>query len=275
MSGAEVVALVGLLAAASQLIDYGIKAHSWLSEVSGKYRSSQALKDLHDEANNLLKLASLIKVSFLPRDYIDKFLQGLVTESQALVGLVRRLQETPKSGKFVSKFDRGHMAISWQRRQNEITQHLNCIERHKTSLNLCITAFISEKTDAVFQALQYPTPTVSSVPVIASCSYTLILIPQRPLWRWFCTDPCPSPQCTSDRIFTGATTNTVLLHPSLVMQRNYEQAGGLQQPPDKQSRVCWSSRSTPVLENQACRLAHSWKAILHSHFWADWFRVWL
>jgi hypothetical protein len=169
MSGAEVVALVGLFAAASQLIDYGIKARSWLSEVSHKYRSPQALKDLHDEANRLLMLASSFKVSSLPQDYIDGFLRGLVIESQALVSLVGRLQITQKSGKVASRFDRGHMAISWQKRQNEISQHLSRIERHKTGLNLCITALLSETTGAILQTLQVPTTTVSLLSIIAWC----------------------------------------------------------------------------------------------------------
>jgi hypothetical protein len=147
------VALFGLIAAASQLVDYGNKTCSWLSDVTYKYRNIHHLQDIQNEANKVLLLATSFKPSLLPSDAVHEHLQDLVSESRALASLVGSICIAPKS----SLFGKLNLVTCWRKRQNEIAQRLARIERHKSNLNLCFHMYTSQKTRAIYQALSQKT----------------------------------------------------------------------------------------------------------------------
>ncbi|KAH8771294.1 hypothetical protein BGZ57DRAFT_855754 [Hyaloscypha finlandica] len=129
MAGAEIIALVGLFASVSQLVSSGNNARLWISDLSERARREMVILPILDkEASTVLSLARSIQCSYASPANIDCFLQGCITECQALIESVG---------------DKVRMAIAWKKKEEQIKQHLENIDRHKVSLILYLTAHLT------------------------------------------------------------------------------------------------------------------------------------
>lgn len=98
---------------------------------------------LDKEASTVLSLAWSIQCSYASPANIDCFLQGCITECEALIESVGTWRTNQKVGPEVSWIDKVRMVIAWKKKEEQIKQHLENIDRHKVSLILYLTAHLT------------------------------------------------------------------------------------------------------------------------------------
>jgi hypothetical protein len=155
MAGAEIIALVGLFASVSQLVSSGNNARLWISDLSERARREMVILPILDkEASTVLSLARSIQCSYASPANIDCFLQGCITECEALIESVGTWRTNQKVGPEVSWIDKVRMAIAWKKKEEQIKQHLENIDRHKVSLILYLTAHCAQSTTKIADLLE-------------------------------------------------------------------------------------------------------------------------
>ncbi|KAF7527357.1 hypothetical protein G7054_g10479 [Neopestalotiopsis clavispora] len=135
MAGVEVITLVGLIAAVSQLIDYGSKFSAMVQD--GRDAPMKARK-FAAEAKEVLALAQSINDGPQRYENMQPFVDACIHESRELMEIASSfiaqstLYHSPKG--FCRKI---HSVLIWKKKHEQIRRHLAAIERHKTSLLVC------------------------------------------------------------------------------------------------------------------------------------------
>lgn len=136
MSGPDVIALIGLAAAVSQLIGYGNQLRWWMQDARN---ASANINKFHAEAQAVHSLAN--SVGTIPfRDQHDQhlryFVQSCIDESEKLMRLAEDWSPEIRSSP-PSLLRKLIWASIWKRKVEQIKQCLDNIERHKLGAVMC------------------------------------------------------------------------------------------------------------------------------------------
>jgi hypothetical protein len=141
MSGAEVLGILGGLAAASQFAQQSLKVINFISDLDGKVRDApESIRKQAVQVEQLVDIARLIEHNpSLQTDAIILILQSCQDEAQQLLNILWRVLAAAGDG----KVKRLWKAVDGITREKKILEHLSKLEREKTSLALCIATIDS------------------------------------------------------------------------------------------------------------------------------------
>jgi len=141
MSGAEVLGVLGGLAAASQLVQQSLKAISFISDLYEKVRDApESIRKQAVQVEQLVDIARLIEQNpSLQTDAIISILQSCQGEAQQLLDILWKVLVVAGDG----KLKRLWKTVDGITREKNILDHLRKLEQEKTSLALCIVTIDS------------------------------------------------------------------------------------------------------------------------------------
>lgn len=141
MSGAEVLGVLGAVAAASQVAEQCLKIIGFISGIYKAVRDApESIQKQVVQAEQLLGIATLIEYNVsLQTNPVTSILRSCQQEAEKLLDTLSKISIAASDGKATKLWK----ALDGTTKEKKILKHLETLEQQKSSLALCIATIDS------------------------------------------------------------------------------------------------------------------------------------